>query len=238
VKVLPRKDTLVVVSVTTITNPQSGGIRDESICLEGIGSVGFVGKPVPEPRANDAIVKTTKALVCSSDVHTVHGAIGERQNLTLGHEAVGVVETVGSEVKMFKPGDRVVVGAITPDWGDPASQRGHSSQSGGALGGWKYANIKDGVFAEYFHVNEADANMALIPDEVSDEVAAYCTDMMSTGFAGAENADIPLGGTVAVFAQGPGVPMATGWCQASRRRSDNRHRVHPGETKTCQEVRC
>ena len=59
-----------------------------------------------------------------------------------------------------------MVGAITPDWGDPASQAGHPSQSGGALGGWKFANIKDGVFAEYFHVNEADANMAHIPDAV------------------------------------------------------------------------
>ena len=90
----------------------------------------------------------------------MHGAIGPRENLTLGHEAVGLVHQVGSEVERFKPGDRVVVGAITPEWGDAASQAGHSSQSGSALGGWKFANIKDGVFAEYFHVNEADANMA------------------------------------------------------------------------------
>lgn len=72
-----------------------------------------------------------------------------------------------------------------------------------------YANVKDGTFAEYFHVNEADANMALIPDGISDDAAVYCTDMMSTGFAGAENANIPLGGTVAVFAQGPVGLMAT-----------------------------
>ena len=96
-----------------------------------------------------------------------------------------------------------MVGAITPDWGDPASQGGHSSQSGAALGGWKFANIKDGVFAEYFHVNDADANLAAIPAEVSDEAAVYCCDMLSTGLMAAENADIPIGGSVAVFALGP-----------------------------------
>lgn len=177
--------------------------------MKALGEVGFMDKPVPEAGPNDAIIKTTRALICTSDSHTVHGAIGPRENLTLGHEAVGVVHSVGSEVKLFRPGDRVVVGAITPDWGTPASQAGHSSQSGQALGGWKFSNSKDGVFAEYFHVNEADANMAHIPDGVSDDVAVYCCDMLSTGFAGAENANIPIGGTVAIFAQGPVGLMAT-----------------------------
>src|SRR5205807_1325018 len=177
--------------------------------MESIDHVGFLVKPIPEPGPNDAIIKTTRALICTSDSHTVHGAIGPRENLTLGHEAVGVVYAVGTEVKSFEPGDRVVVGAITPDWGDVASQEGQSSQSQQPLGGWKFSNTKDGVFAEYFHVNEADANMAGIPDNVSDDAAAYCCDMLSTGFMGAENANIPIGGTVAVFAQGPVGLMAT-----------------------------
>jgi threonine dehydrogenase-like Zn-dependent dehydrogenase len=177
--------------------------------MVSLDHVGFMDKPIPRPGPNDAIVKTTRALVCTSDSHTVHGAIGPRENLTLGHEAVGVVHAVGSEVKYFKPGDRVVVGAITPDWGDLAAQEGYSSQSQLPLGGWKFSNTKDGVFAEYFHVNEADANMALIPPSVSDEAAVYCCDMLSTGFMGAENANIPIGGTVAVFAQGPVGLMAT-----------------------------
>jgi threonine dehydrogenase-like Zn-dependent dehydrogenase len=171
--------------------------------MKEIGKVGFAEKPVPKAGPGDAIIKTTKALICTSDAHTVHGAIGPRENLTLGHEAVGIVHEVGAGVKSFKPGDRVVVGAITPDWGDMFSQSGNSSQSGGALGGWKFANIKDGTFAEYFHVNEADANLARIPAGVADEAAVYCADMMSTGFMGAENARIPIGGTVAVFALGP-----------------------------------
>ena len=175
----------------------------KAFVMKAIGQVGFMEKPIPHAGPDDAIVKTTRALICTSDSHTVGGAIGPRENLTLGHEAVGIVYEVGSNVKLFKPGDRVLVGAITPDWGDPASQAGHSSQSGAPLGGWKFSNSKDGVFAEYFHVNEADANMAIIPASVPDEVAVYCADMLSTGFMGAEYGDIPIGGTVAVFAQGP-----------------------------------
>lgn len=177
--------------------------------MEGIGAVGFTEKPVPEPGPNDAIVKTTRALVCTSDIHTLRGGIGDRSNLTLGHEAVGVVARLGSEVTGFSEGDRVLVGAITPDFGCTNCQRGFASQCGGMLGGWKFANVKDGVFAEYFHVNDARANLTRIPDGIADEVAVYCADMLSTGFMGAEHANIPLGGTVAVFAQGPVGLMAT-----------------------------
>nr|WP_210167606.1 NAD(P)-dependent alcohol dehydrogenase [Streptomyces sp. SID4946] len=177
--------------------------------MKEIGSVGFMDKPVPEPGPTDAVVRTTKALICTSDSHTVQGGIGPRTNLTLGHEGVGVVHAVGDEVRDFRPGDRVLVGAITPDWGDLAAQNGYPSQSGGALGGFKFANLKDGVFAEYFHVSGADANLARIPDDIPDDVAVYCADMLSTGFMGAEHGAIPIGGTVAVLAQGPVGLMAT-----------------------------
>jgi len=181
----------------------------KAFVMKEIGRVGFLEKPVPRPGPNDAIVRTTRALICTSDSHTVGGGIGPREDLTLGHEAVGVVHEVGAEVKVFKPGDRVVVGAITPDWGSRAAQDGYSSQSGGPLGGWKFSNTKDGVFAEYFHVNDADANMARIPDSVSENMAVYCCDMLSTGFMGAEKGNIPIGGTVAVIAQGPVGLMST-----------------------------
>ncbi|MFB6353753.1 MAG: NAD(P)-dependent alcohol dehydrogenase [Halobacteriales archaeon] len=181
----------------------------QAFVMETLGEVGFAEKERPNAGPNDAIIRPTKGLVCTSDVHTVHGAIGERENLTLGHEVVGVVDAVGEAVEDFVPGDRVAVGAITPDWGSAAAQDGHPSQSNQPLGGWKFANVKDGTFAEYVHVNQADANLAPIPDGVSDEAAAYVTDMMSTGFMGAEHADVPVGGTVAVFAQGPVGLMAT-----------------------------
>ncbi len=177
--------------------------------MNGIGQVGFAEKNIPSPGPNDALVKTTRALVCTSDVHTVNGAIGDRNNLTLGHEAVGTVQKVGKEVRWFTEGDRVAVNAITPCFMCENCLRGFPSQCTQMLGGWKFANIKDGVFAEYFHVNDADANLAKIPNAVPDEAAVYATDMMSTGFIGAEQADIPLGGTVAIFAQGPVGLMAT-----------------------------
>src|SRR5215469_9597295 len=195
-----RRDTVV---------PDTEGRLMRAFVMHEIGRVGFVDKPVPRPGPNDAVVRTTRALICTSDSHTVGGGIGQRHNLTLGHEAVGVVHEVGSEVEVFHPGDRVVVGAITPNWGDPAAQNGYSSQSGAPLGGWKFSNTKDGVFAEYFHVNDADANLAKIPDSVSQDMAVYCADMLSTGFMGAEHGNIPIGGTVAVLAQGPVGLMAT-----------------------------
>jgi threonine dehydrogenase-like Zn-dependent dehydrogenase len=142
-------------------------------------------------------------------VHTLKGALGDRKNLTLGHEAVGVVYKLGSTVKSIKEGDRVAVNAITPCYKCENCLRGYTSQCQQVLGGWKFANIKDGCFAEYFHVNDAEANVVPLPASIPDERAVYTTDMMSTGFMGAEHAHIPLGGSVAVFAQGPVGLMAT-----------------------------
>jgi threonine dehydrogenase-like Zn-dependent dehydrogenase len=126
----------------------------------------------------------------------------------LGHEGVGVVAQLGSAVKGFREGDRVAVNAITPDYTCDNCQRGFTSQCREALGGWRFANTKDGVFAEYFHVNNAQANLAPLPDDVPDDTAVYACDMMSTGFMGAEHAGVPLGGSVAVFGIGPVGMMA------------------------------
>ncbi len=181
----------------------------KAFVMDGIGETRVSEKEPPQPGPADAILEPTVGLICTSDCHTVHGAIGERENLTLGHEIVGIVDEVGSEVGDFKPGDRVAVGAITPEWNSTSAQNGHPSQSNGALGGWQFANVKDGTFAELVHVNDADGNLAHIPDAVSDHEAVYTADMMSTGFAAAERAAIPVGGTVAIFAQGPVGLMAT-----------------------------
>ena len=181
----------------------------KAFVMKGIGKTDFMEKPIPKAGPNDAIIKTTNALVCTSDVHTVKGALGDRKDLTFGHEAVGIIRELGSEVKSFKVGQRVAVNAITPDFKCDNCLRGYPSQCGEMLGGWKFANVKDGSFAEYFHVNDAEANLVVIPDSVPDEKAVYTADMMSTGFAGAENAEIPLGGTVAIFAQGPVGLMST-----------------------------
>jgi threonine dehydrogenase-like Zn-dependent dehydrogenase len=182
----------------------------KAFVMKRIGEVGWVEKPIiPEPGPHDAIIKPTRALVCTSDIHTVEGAIGEKTNATLGHEAVGIIHKLGREVKTLKKGDRVAVNAVTPCYKCENCQRGYPSQCQQMLGGYKFTNLKDGVFAEYFHVNDAEANLAPIPDAIPDEVAVYVTDMMSTGFMGAENANIPLGGTIAIFGQGPIGLMAT-----------------------------
>ncbi|MDD3839771.1 MAG: NAD(P)-dependent alcohol dehydrogenase, partial [Clostridia bacterium] len=152
-------------------------------------------KPVAGPY--DAIVRPLAVAPCTSDIHTVYeGALGDRNDMVLGHEAVGEIVEIGSEVKDFKPGDKVVVPAITPDWRSIPVQRGFQQHSKGMLTGWKFSNFKDGVFAEYFHVNDADMNLALLPDEISLEKAVMLTDMMTTGFHGVELAEIELGATV------------------------------------------
>ena len=176
----------------------------EGLAMLTIGEIGWINKEKPKCGSRDAIIEPIALAPCTSDVHTVwEGAIGDRHNMILGHEALGVVEEIGDEVKDFKPGDRVIVPAITPDWGSQAEQRGFPTQSGGLLGGWKYSNFKDGVFGEYFHVNQADNNLAKLPDEMSLKSAIMIPDMLSTGFMGAENAEIEIGSTVAVFGIGP-----------------------------------
>ena len=178
--------------------------------MRRIGEVGFLDKPQPEdPGPNGAIVKTTCALICTSDTHTVDGAIGERTNLTLGHEAVGVVAKLGREVKGVREGDRVAVNAVTPCFRCENCLRGFASQCQQMLGGWRFANVRDGVFAPYFFVNDAEANLAPIPKAVPDDAAVYACDMMSTGFSAVEHAAVPIGGSVAIFAQGPVGLMAT-----------------------------
>ena len=141
--------------------------------------------------------------ICTSDVHTVRGVIPIPAGRVLGHESVGVVYWIGANVARCKAGDRVAVNAVTPCGKCDYCQRGFSSQCGGMLGGYKFTAQRDGNLAEYFLVNDVDYNLVRIPASLSDEQALYTTDMMSTGFAGAENAEIPLGGTVAIFAQGP-----------------------------------
>lgn len=169
-----------------------------------IGETGWIEKEKPACGPLDAIVKPLCIAPCTSDIHTVwSGAIGERHNMILGHEAVGVVDTVGELVKDFKPGDRVIVPAITPDWGTLYSQAGYPMHSEGMLSGWKFSNFKDGVFAEFFHVNEADANLALLPETVDPVAACMLPDMVVTGFHGAELCNIEFGDTVCVIGIGP-----------------------------------
>lgn len=169
-----------------------------------IGESGWIEKDKPQCGPMDAICKPLAVAICTSDVHTLwEGAIGDRHNMILGHEGCAEVVEVGGMVKDFKPGDRVLVPAITPDWNSLEAQAGYSMHSGGMLAGWKFSNFKDGVFSEYFHVNDADGNLALLPEEINTVEACMLSDMVPTGFHGVELADVQFGDTVLVVGIGP-----------------------------------
>jgi len=104
------------------------------LAMLGIGKIGWIEKPIPECGPLDALVRPLAVSPCTSDIHTVwSGAIGDRHDMILGHECIGQVIKVGSLVKNFKVGDKVIVPAITPDWGAEESQRGFPQHSGGML---------------------------------------------------------------------------------------------------------
>jgi isopropanol dehydrogenase (NADP+) len=171
--------------------------------IAGVGATALVEKPIPQPGPDEAVVRTTAALICTSDVHTVRGAIPVPAGRTLGHESVGVIHSLGNAVQGFEIGERVAVGAITPCFRCEYCQRGFTSQCKGMLGGYKYTTQIDGNMAEYFVVPAAEANLTRIPADIPDEKAVYVCDMLSTGFVGVEHAELQLGETVAIFAQGP-----------------------------------
>lgn len=191
-----------IVSMKLVFKKKEGTMK--GFAMLKIGQTGWIEKEDPKCGPLDAICKPVALAPCTSDIHTVYeGAIGERHNMILGHEAVGEIVEVGSLVKDFKVGDVVFVPAITPDWGSLEAQRGYAMHSGGMLAGWKFSNFKDGVFGSKFHVNEADANLALVPKGISPAEGTMLSDMVPTGFHGAELAEIKFGETVLVIGIGP-----------------------------------
>jgi threonine dehydrogenase-like Zn-dependent dehydrogenase len=165
---------------------------------------------VEKPRAGlaEAVIRVTLTTICGTDLHIVRGEYPVKPGLTIGHEAVGVIEELGLGVTGYQIGDRVLVGAITPCGQCRACLSGHSSQCGHgdgyeALGGWRFGNTINGAQAEYLRVPYAQANLAKIPDQLNDEQVILLADIASTGFGGAEAGGIKIGDSVVVFAQGP-----------------------------------
>ncbi len=164
---------------------------------------------VPECGPNDAIVKVTLTTICGTDVHIWREQYPVAPGRIVGHEPVGVIEQIGGAVSGYSVGDRVLVGAITPCGSCFFCQSHSESQCGGhedeweMIGGWRLGNSIDGVQAEYFRVPYAQANLAPIPDDMSDEECVLLADIASTGISAAETADVQIGQSVAVFAQGP-----------------------------------
>lgn len=205
----------------------------KGFAMLGIDKTGWIEKERPAFGPLDALVRPIAVSPCTSDVHTVwEGAIGDRNDMILGHEAVGVVEEVGELVQDFKPGDKVVVSAITPDWSSLEAQAGFPMHSTGMLAGWKFSNFKDGVFGELFHVNDADGNLALLPEGMDLGAATMVSDMMPTGFHGVELADVQFGDDVVVIGIGPVGLMAV--AGAALRGASNLYAV--GSRKHCADL--
>jgi threonine dehydrogenase-like Zn-dependent dehydrogenase len=165
---------------------------------------------VPRPRAGfgEAVIRITLTTICGTDLHILRGEYPVKPGLIIGHEPVGVIAELGEGVTGYNPGDRVLVGAITPCGQCRACLSAQWAQCGHgegieALGGWRFGNTINGAQAEYLLVPNAQANLARIPDALSDEQVVLLADIASTGFSGAESANIRIGDSVVVFAQGP-----------------------------------
>ncbi|HSK75570.1 MAG TPA: alcohol dehydrogenase catalytic domain-containing protein [Thermoanaerobaculia bacterium] len=165
-----------------------------------------VPRPVPGP--GEAVIRVTLTTICGTDLHILRGEYPVRPGLVIGHEPVGVIEEIGPGVTGYEPGERVLVGAITPCGQCGACLSGQHSQCGHgggyeAVGGWRFGNTINGAQAEYLLVPSAQANLAKIPDELTDEQVVLLADIASTGFSGAESGKVRIGDSVVVFAQGP-----------------------------------
>ena len=164
-------------------------------------------KPVLEgPR--DAIVKVTLSSICTSDLHIKHGSVPRAvPGITVGHEMVGVVEEVGSQVARVKPGDRVTVNVETFGGDCFFCRKGYVNNCTDPNGGWALGCRIDGGQAEYVRVPYADQGLNKIPDGVTDRQALFVGDILATGFWAARISEITREDTVLILGAGP-----TGLC--------------------------
>ena len=202
------KATLATTPVPSRPARSSAGQTMRATVFHAINDIRVEEVARPTAGPGEAVIRITLTTICGTDLHILRGEYPVKPGLVIGHEPVGVIAELGPGVTGYEIGDRVLVGAITPcgqcraclsaQW----SQCGHG-QGVEAIGGWRFGNTINGAQAEYLLVPNAQANLAKIPDDLADEQVVLLADIASTGFSGAESANIRLGDTVAVFAQGP-----------------------------------
>jgi threonine dehydrogenase-like Zn-dependent dehydrogenase len=188
----------------------------KAVVFHGIGDIRLDNVPEPKlQKPNDAIVRLTASAICGTDLHMVRGTMaGMKPGTILGHEGVGVVEEVGTAVRNFKKGDRVVIGSTIACGNCSYCRAGHYAQCDKAnpngpeagtafFGGPEPSGPFDGLQAEYARVPFANIGMVKLPDEVTDEQAILMSDIFPTAMFGADLAHIEPGRTVAVFGCGP-----------------------------------
>lgn len=185
-----------------------------AVVFRGIGDIRVedVQDPVIQ-QPTDAIVRLTASAICGTDLHMVRGTMpGMQPGRILGHEGVGIVETVGEEVRNFAPGDRVVICSTIGCGYCSYCRAGYYAQCDHAnpnakgtafFGGPEEAGGFDGMQAEFVRVPFAAIGMVKLPPEVTDDQAILISDIFPTGYFGAEMAGIKRGDTVAVFGCGP-----------------------------------
>ena len=169
------------------------------------GKFELIDKPKPELQGpRDAIVRITLGSICTSDLHIKHGSVLRAvPGITVGHEMVGVVEEVGSEVRNVKAGDRVTVNVETFCGECFFCKNGFVNNCTDPNGGWALGCRIDGGQAEYVRVPYADQGLNRIPDSVSDEQALLVGDVLATGFWAAQISEIKPDDTVLIIGAGP-----------------------------------
>ena len=169
------------------------------------GEFALIDKPKPtiiEP--TDAIVRVTLGSICSSDLHIKHGSVPRAvPGITVGHEMVGIVEELGSEVKGVSVGDRVTVNVETFCGECFYCKHGYVNNCTSPHGGWALGCRIDGGQTEYVHVPLAEQGLNRIPDSVSDEQALFVGDVLATGFWAARISEITEEDTVLIIGAGP-----------------------------------
>ncbi len=178
----------------------------KAVLFEKIGSVklGEASKPVLETE-KDAIVKVTHTAICGTDLHILNGNIPVEESTILGHEAVGVVEKTGSDVKRVKIGDRIVLSCTVQCGQCTNCQKGLVAlcKHGGIFGCGKQRGGFPGAQAEYIRVPFADMVLEPIPSDLTEEQAIFVGDILSTGYMASENGSIEPGDVVVIFGAGP-----------------------------------
>ena len=169
------------------------------------GRFALLEKPKPSLQdPGDAIVRVTLSSICTSDLHIKHGSVPRAvPGVTVGHEMVGVVEQVGSQVRSVRPGDRVTVNVETFCGQCFFCKRGYVNNCTDPNGGWALGCRIDGGQAEYVRVPYADQGLNRIPASVTDEQALFVGDILATGFWAARISGIQPEDTVLILGAGP-----------------------------------
>lgn len=183
----------------------------KALVHDGNGATSIEDRPKPEPiDPGDVVVRVTRSTICTSDLHIIHGAVPRAlPNTVLGHEFVGVVDSVGAGVAKLAAGDRVAVSCETFCGECFYCKRGWVNNC--IQGGWELGCRMDGCQAEFVRVPFADQTCSVIPDGATDEDALFLGDIVATGQWGAEIAELEPGCSVAVIGAGP-VGLATMMC--------------------------